>query len=127
MKKSKVILAIIISLSFIFIAGCFTYISTGFGIYGRPRYHRPPEYCSDCHYRPPWTKVYVKCRHYDFHFIDDGYWYRPKKGRDRIYVFKDYDYKKDKEFKKYYKKRWLKDKDREKIERQEKGERRRKR
>jgi hypothetical protein len=69
----------------------------------------------------------VECRHYDFRFIDDGYWYRPKKGRDRSYVFKDYDYRKDKEFVKYYENRRLKEKERGKIEAQEKGERRRKR
>ena len=42
-------------------------------------------------------------------------------------VFKDYDYRKDKEFKKYYERRWLKEKVRKKIEKQDKGERRRKR
>ena len=127
MNKSKIILAAVLTLSFVFIAGCFTYVSTGFGIFHGPRYHQPPAYCYDCHYRPAWTRVYVECRYYDFHFVDDGYWYRPKRGKDRIYVFKDYDYRKDKDFKNYYENRRLKEKEREKIEAQEKAERRRKR
>lgn len=127
MKKSKAVLAVVLTLSFVFVAGCFTYISTGFGIYRHPRYQRPPGYCYDCHYRPGWTKIYVECRYHDFYFLDDGYWYRPKRGKDRIYVFKDYDYRKDKEFKKYYEKRWLKEKDKKRIEQQKKAERRRKR
>jgi hypothetical protein len=69
----------------------------------------------------------VECRYNDFYFDDHGYWYRPKKGKDRIYVYKDYNYRKDKEFKRYYEKHQLKEKERKKIEAQEKGERRRKR
>ena len=126
MTKSKLVLTIILIFSFIFVSGCFTYISTGFGIYGGHRYHRSPRYCYDCHQSPGWTRVYVECRLYDFYFLDYGYWYKPKRGKDRIYVFNDYNYKKDKEYKRYYEKRWLREKERKKIETQEKAERRRK-
>ncbi len=123
MRKRNLIIILTVIFVTIFISGCFTYVSTGFGIFYRP--HRAhPRYCYDCHPHPHWTKVYVGCRYYKFYFVEDGYYYLPKRGAKKVYVFKEYNYKKDKEYKDYYKRRWLKEKDREKILQQKKTKRR---
>ena len=124
MKKRNLIIVLGIVLVSIFISGCFTYVSTGFGIFDHP-HHRYPAYCYDCHPRPHWARVYVDCRFYEFNFDDDGYWYIPRHGAKKVYVFKEYDYRIDKERKDYYKHRWMKEEQREKIQSPEKGKRRR--
>ncbi len=120
MTKRSLIMVLSVILVAIFVSGCFTYVSTGFGIFYRP--HRAhPGYCYDCHPHPHWTKVYIDCRYYKFYFTEDGYYYFPKRGAKKVYVFKEYDCKKDKEYRSYYERRWLsegfieKEKDREKI------------
>ncbi|KPL04347.1 MAG: hypothetical protein AMJ90_01235 [candidate division Zixibacteria bacterium SM23_73_2] len=111
MKKRNLAIILTVILVGIFLSGCFTYVRTGFGIFYRPhRIH--PRYCYDCHPHPCWTEIYVECGYYEFSFSEDEYYYIPKRGSERIYVYQDYDYKKDKEYKNHYKNRMLKEKDR---------------
>jgi len=110
MRKRSVKIILSVILVAIFVSGCFTYVGTGWGIFFPP--HRAhPRYCYDCHPHPHWTRVYVDCGYYKFFFVEDGYFHIPKRGSERIYVYQDYDYKKDKEYKNHYKNRMLKEKD----------------
>jgi hypothetical protein len=77
--------------------------------------HRHPRYCYNCHYQPTWSVDVVDCDHYAFYFDVKGYWYAPRHGNE-VWVFKKFNYKKDKDFKVHYEKRWLSDEKRITIE-----------
>jgi hypothetical protein len=114
MKKRNLAIILTVILVGIFLSSCFTYVRTGFGIFYRP-HPIHPGYCYDCHPHPCWTKIYVECGYYEFSFLEGGYYYIAKRGSERIYVYQDYDYKKDKEYKNHYKNRMLKEKEKDRV------------
>ena len=119
MKSRKLVLGTLLIVLGVFVSGCALYVG---GVFGGPRYrYHHPRYCYDCHHHPTWTQVYVECNYYDFYFVDNGFYYLPRHGVDRVYVYKKYNYHKDKEFVEYYKKYRVSDKERDRIEREYRG------
>ncbi|MDH4222312.1 MAG: hypothetical protein OEV55_02105 [candidate division Zixibacteria bacterium] len=115
MKSRKLILGILLIVLGVLVSGCVLYAG---GVFGGPKNrYQHPRYCFDCHHSPHWTRVYVSCEFYDFYFVDRGYYYLPRHGGHRGYVFKKYSYSKDKDFIKHYEKYRISDKEKAKLER----------
>jgi hypothetical protein len=128
MPSRKLVLGILAGILGLVITGCGMYVG---GVFGGPRYgyYHHPRYCYDCHHNPGWTRVYDECGFYDFYFVGNGYYYRPRHVDHRVYVFRKYNYGRDKEFVKYYERHRTNDEERARIEKEyrgvDKGERQR--
>jgi len=128
MPSRKLVLGFLLGILGLVITGCGMYVG---GVFGGPRYgsYHHPRYCYDCHRNPYWTRAYDNCEFYDFYFAGNGYYYRPRHEDHRVYIFRKYNYGRDKEFVKYYERHRLNDDDRVRIEKEyrgvEKGERQR--
>jgi hypothetical protein len=105
-KRSALILALV-SLP-IMISACAVYVDETARQAAPPPNPHYPLYCNDCHHQPQWGSEVVDCARYVFYFDTKGYWYAPQVGEE-VYVFKKYDYKKDKDFKSHYEKKLLKE------------------
>jgi hypothetical protein len=114
MNKKR--LALILGLVFlpILISACAIYVDDTVHHPGTPRPHHP-RYCYDCHYQPVWGFDVEDCGYYAFYFGPKGYWYAPRHGKE-VYVYKKFNYKKDKEFRTHYEKKWVDDEKRVIIE-----------
>lgn len=116
MKSRKLLLGALLVVLGVLVSGCVLYVG---GVFGGPRYgYHHPRYCYDCHHNPHWTRVYVSCEFYDFHFVDRGYYYIPRHAAHRVYVYKKYNYDRDKEFAEHYKKYRVSEKERVRIEKE---------
>ncbi|MDP3025979.1 MAG: hypothetical protein Q8O10_10665 [candidate division Zixibacteria bacterium] len=120
MPSRKLVLGILLGILGLVITGCGMYVG---GVFGGPRYgnYHHPRYCYDCHHNPGWGRAYDDCGFYDFYFAGNGYYYRPRHAGRRVYVYRKYNYGRDKEFVKYYERHRLNDKDRVRIEKEYRG------
>lgn len=119
MPSRKLALGILLGILGWVIGGCVLYAG---GISGGSAYaYDNPRYCYDCHRHPYWTRAYDGCGFYNFYFVGNGYYYRPRHEGHRVYVFRKYNYGRDKEFVKYYKRHRLNAEDRVRIEREYRG------
>lgn len=126
MLSRKLALGILLGILGLVVGGCVLYAG---GVYGGPRYgtYHHPSYCYDCHRYPYWTQYYDDCTFYDFYFVAGGYYYLPRSATARIYIFRKYNWGRDKEFVRYYEKRRLDDRERVRIEKEYRGVDRRER
>ncbi len=120
MLSRKLTLGILLGILGLVVAGCVLYAG---GVYTGPEYrtYRHPSYCYDCHRHPYWTQVYDDCSFYDFYFVAGGYYYLPRSASTRIYIFRKYNWGRDKEFIRYYDRHRLVDEDRFRIEKEYRG------
>jgi hypothetical protein len=128
MPSRKLVLGFLLGILGLVITGCGMYVG---GVFGGPSYgpYRHPRYCYDCHHYSYWTRAYDDCEFYDFYFVGKGYYYRPRHADHRIYIFRKYNWGRDKEFVKYYDRHRANDEERVRIEKEyrgvDKGERQR--
>ena len=120
MPSRKLVLGGLLGVLGLVITGCVLYAG---GVYQSPEYrsYPHPRYCYDCHRYPYWTQVYDDCAFYDFYFVAGGYYYIPRHHDRRIYIFKKYNWGRDKEFVRYYDRHRLGDEDRVRIDKEYRG------
>jgi len=127
MPSRKLVLGFLLGILGLVIAGCGMYVG---GVFGGPVYaYDHPRYCYDCHRYPHWAEGVVDCDFYDFNFVGNGYYYRPRHEDHRVYVFRKYNYGRDEKFGDYYRQHRANDEERVRIEKEyrgvEKGDRQR--
>lgn len=119
MPSRKLVLGILLGILGLVVGGCAMYVG---GIFGGPAYaYDHPSYCYDCHRYPHWDASVVDCGFYDFYFVGNGYYYRPRHENHPIYVYRKYNYGRDQKFGDYYRQHQAKDEDRARIEKEYRG------
>ena len=119
MPSRKLVLGVLLGILGLVIGGCAMYVG---GIFGGPAYaYDHPRYCYDCHRYQQWAATVVDCDFYDFNFVGNGYYYRPRHEDHRVYVFRKYNYGKDAKFGNYYSQHRANDEERARIEKEYRG------
>ena len=119
MPSRKLVLGVLLGILGLVIGGCAMYVG---GISGGTAYaYDHPRYCYDCHQYQQWDASVVDCGFYDFSFVGNGYYYRPRHENHPIYVYRKYNYGRDQKFGQYYRQHQANDENRVRIEKEYRG------
>ena len=120
MPSRNLVIGVLLGILGLVIGGCVLY-GGGTISGGTANSYDHPSYCYNCHQYQQWGPTVVDCDYYDFYFVGNGYYYRPRHEDHPIYVLKKYNYGKDAKFGDYYRQHQANDEQRVTIEKEYRG------